>query len=142
MGLTTQYDTENIFAKILRNEVFAVKIFENDTTLSFMDMMPQSDGHVLVIPKTQTTNIFNLQSSTLASLIITVQKIAYAVQQAMRATGIIITQFNGTTAGQTVFHTHFHIIPSYDNSKIKTHNRQMEEQRILEKFAKKIKSHL
>src|SRR4051812_26571646 len=105
------YDPNNIFAKILRGEIPCVKIYEDDKTLSFMDVMPQTDGHCLVIPKEPAENIFELSPEGAASLIATTQKVARAVKKGLSAPGIMLTMLNGAPAGQSVFHVHFHVIP-------------------------------
>ncbi|MEM8988552.1 MAG: HIT family protein [Pseudomonadota bacterium] len=113
MSLNTPYDDDNIFAKILRGEMPSVKVYEDDDVLSFMDVFPQSRGHTLVIPKTKATNLFDLPGEALQTLIARVQTIADAVRKGLEPDGVIVTQFNGADAGQTVFHIHFHIIPRY-----------------------------
>src|SRR5690242_13534167 len=101
------YDRNNIFAKILRGEIPCHKVYEDEHTLAFMDVMPQSDGHTLVIPKYEAENLFELPTAQLQSLIATTQRIAKAAQQAFAADGLMLIQFNGEAAGQTVFHIHF-----------------------------------
>src|SRR5690242_20619819 len=107
------YDPSNIFGRILRGEVPAFKIYEDDATLAFMDVMPQSDGHTLVIPKAAAENIFDLDPAMLGALIRSTQKVAKAVKKAFAPPGIMIAQLNGAGAGQSVFHVHFHVIPRY-----------------------------
>src|SRR3954451_9477474 len=108
------YDPNNIFAKILRGEIPAAKVYEDEHTLAFMDVMPQSEGHTLVIPKTQARNFFDIEPSALANLIVATQRVAKAVQAAFKPDGMRIIQFNEAAAGQTVFHIHFHIVPCYE----------------------------
>jgi len=105
------YDNSNIFAKILRGEIPAHKIYEDDSTLAFLDIMPQADGHTLVIPKEPATDLLSLSEAGAADLIAKVQKIARAVKTALNADGITIFQLNGSAAGQTVGHIHFHVLP-------------------------------
>jgi histidine triad (HIT) family protein len=107
------YDQNNIFAKILRAEIPAIKVYEDDSTLAFMDIMPQADGHVLVIPKEPAVDLLELSDDAAADLIIKVKKIAQAVKSAMNADGITIFQLNGSAAGQTVPHIHFHVLPGH-----------------------------
>ena len=107
------YDSNNIFAKILSGEIPAVKVYEDDRTLAFMDVMPQADGHTLVISKENAENIFDLSPAGAAALMATTQKVAKAVKKGLNTPGIMIAQLNGTPAGQSVFHVHFHIIPQY-----------------------------
>src|SRR5471032_1811291 len=108
------YDPNNIFAKILRGEIPCVKVYENDKTLAFMDVMPQSPGHTLIVPKEAAENILDLSAEGLAAMMATSQKIAKAVKKGLAPDGIVLTQFNGAAAGQTVFHVHFHIIPRHE----------------------------
>ena len=105
------YDSDNIFAKILRSELPCIRVYEDESTLAFMDIMPQADGHTLVIPKEPATDLLSLTPEVAAELIQQVQKIAQAVKTAMKADGITIFQLNGEAAGQTVPHIHFHILP-------------------------------
>ncbi|MBT5030685.1 MAG: HIT family protein [Proteobacteria bacterium] len=105
------YDSQNIFAKILRAENPCNKVYEDDATLAFMDIMPQAPGHTIVIPKEPAMTLFDLSGAGAANLIQVVQRVAAAVKQAMQAEGIMLMQLNGAAAGQTVDHIHFHIIP-------------------------------
>lgn len=105
------YDSNNIFAKILRNEIPCVKVYEDEDTLAFMDIMPQADGHTLVIPKEAAVTIHDLSDYGAANLIKKVKLIAAAVKKGMGAEGITLFQLNGESAGQTVPHMHFHILP-------------------------------
>ena len=121
MSLKGSYDPDNIFAKILRGDMPAVKVYEDDEVLSFMDVFPQTRGHTLVIPKTASRNLLDTDPEVLSDLIQKTQMIARAVEKALNPDGIIITQFNGAPAGQTVFHLHFHIIPRYDDMDMGRH---------------------
>ena len=105
------YDTENVFARILRNELPCVRLFEDAHTLAFMDLMPQSEGHALVIPKEPAETLFELSPDGAAACIRTTQRVAAAIKRAFEVPGMLITQVNGPAAGQTVPHVHFHIIP-------------------------------
>ena len=104
------YDPNNIFAKILRGEVPSVKVYEDDKTLAFMDVMPQADGHTLVISKESAENILELSPDGAAAMITTTQKVAKAVKKGLDAPGIMIFQLNGKPAGQSVFHIHLHVL--------------------------------
>jgi histidine triad (HIT) family protein len=106
------YDDQNIFARILRGELPAIKIYEDDQVLAFMDIMPQADGHALVIPKTPAITLLDLPADAAAYTIQVVQKIAKAIETALDAKGIVLMQLSGVAAGQTVPHVHFHLIPS------------------------------
>ena len=136
------YDSNNIFAKILRGEIPAVKVYEDGKTLAFMDVMPQADGHVLVIPKEAAENVFDLSPGGAAALMATTQKVAKAVKKGMNVMGIMIAQLNGSPAGQSVFHVHFHIIPRSAGADFRLHARQMEAPEKLKAFAEKIKASL
>ena len=104
------YDQENIFAKILRNEANCIKVYEDSKVLAFMDVMPQAPGHTLVIPKFETTDLINLPDEYLDPLLKATRNIAAAIKKVYSPTGVMILQLNGEEAGQTVFHLHFHII--------------------------------
>ena len=134
------YDTNNIFAKILRGEIPAAKVHETEHVLAFMDAMPQSDGHTLVIPKVQARNFFDIEPSALAELIKATQVVARAVKDAFNPDGIRIAQFNEPAAGQTVFHLHFHIIPCYEGTALRAHSREMADAALLAQHAEKIKA--
>ena len=133
------YDSNNIFAKILRTEIPAFSVYEDDATLAFMDVMPQSPGHTLVIPKTQAENLFDLDMSAGAAVLATTQKVAVAVQDAMQADGITLNQFNGPAAGQTVMHFHMHIVPRFADVPLRKHHGDMEDMAVLEGHAAKIR---
>ena len=131
------YDPGNIFARILRGEVPAHKVFEDTHTLAFMDVMPQSEGHTLVIPKCATENLFDLSPESLAATILTTQRVARAVKKAFDAPGIMVGQLNGREAGQSVFHTHFHVVPRYDGIDLRFHARDMADAQVLAGHARK-----
>jgi len=132
------YDSSNIFAKILRGEIPSYKVYEDDHSIAFMDVMPQAPGHTLVLPKQPSRNLLDASPETLAHLIQTVQKVANAVQQAFDADGIYIVQFNEPSAGQTVFHLHFHVIPRHEGTALKPHSGKMEDGAALSENAHKI----
>jgi len=136
------YDNDNIFAKILRGDMPAVSVYEDDATLAFMDVMPQAPGHTLVIPKAAAENLYDLPEAAGAAVLRTVQKLAPAVRDAMGADGIMINQFNGPAAGQTVFHFHMHIVPRYDGVPLRRHTGDMENMELLEEQAAKIRAAL
>jgi histidine triad (HIT) family protein len=117
----SDYDPGNIFGKIIRNEIPAHKVYEDEQVLAMMDIFPQSKGHLLVIPKAPSRNLLDADPATLSAAMPTVQRLARAVQQALRPDGIRIAQFNEAPAGQSVFHLHFHIIPVYDGVPIGRH---------------------
>lgn len=136
------YDDNNIFAKILRGEAPCIKVYEDDRTFSFMDVMPQAEGHTLVIPKAPAENLFDLEPENYAALAQVTQKIALAVKKAIGSPGIMIAQLNGAEAGQTVFHFHNHIIPRWSGLEMKLHAREMADMAELEKQAQKIRAAL
>ncbi len=123
MSLTGSYDSGNIFAKIVRGEAPCVKVYEDAGTLVFMDIFPQSQGHCLVIPKqTEARNITDFPADQLGPLFATVQKVTRAVIAALNPDGVVVQQFNGAPAGQTVFHLHVHIVPRYANLPLQPHH--------------------
>ena len=142
MSLHGQYDPDNIFAKIMRGEMPCVKVYEDDNILSFMDVFPQSKGHTLVIPKAPSRNLLETNAKDIGRIFGSVQRIAKAVETALKPDGITITQFNGAPAGQTVFHTHVHIIPRYDGKALGNHGGDMADMDALKALAEKISAAL
>ncbi|MBN9553793.1 MAG: HIT family protein [Alphaproteobacteria bacterium] len=136
------YDSSNVFAKILRGEIPCVKVFEDDKTLAFMDVMPQAEGHVLVIPKEAAESVLELSPAGAAAMMATTQKIARAVKKSLDAPGIMLAMLNGAPAGQSVFHVHFHIIPRSAGVDMGLHARGMVDPRSLEPVAAKIRAAL
>jgi histidine triad (HIT) family protein len=136
------YAPNNIFAKILRGEIPCVKIYEDDKTLAFLDVMPQAEGHTLVIPKEAAENIFDLSAEGAAALMATTQKVAKAVKKGLNASGVMLTILNGAPAGQSIFHIHFHIIPRNEGIDLGLHARGMVDSKSLEPIAAKIRSAL
>ncbi len=136
------YQKENIFAQILRGEKPCVPVQETEHSLAIMDAFPQSPGHVLVLPKTEVQNLFDISETDLSQLIITVQKLAFAVKKALKPDGIIITQLNGEEAGQTVFHLHWHIIPRYAKNHMAPHGTDEASQANLLNLAEHIRGAL
>ena len=122
MSLDGTYDPGNIFAKILRGEMPSVRVFEDDHVLAFMDVFPQAKGHTLVIPKHSTArNFLEEAPEVIGPLMLGVQRVAKAVRAALKPDGLLITQFNGAPAGQTIFHLHFHIIPRWEGVPVGRH---------------------
>jgi histidine triad (HIT) family protein len=134
------YDPSNIFAKILRGEIPCHRIYEDEHTLAFMDVMPQVDGHCLVIPKVASRNLLDAEPSTLASLMSTVQMVARAAKSAFKAGGVQIRQYNEEAAGQTVFHFHVHILPMSEGQSLRPHTGKMADHAVLAKHAEMITS--
>lgn len=108
------YDSDNIFAKILRGEMPCHKVFENGDTFAFLDIMPRADGHTLVIPKNPSRNLLDVTLEDLSKLMASVQHVGRAAMKAFNAEGLTIQQFNEAAGGQVVFHLHFHILPRHD----------------------------
>jgi histidine triad (HIT) family protein len=136
------YDITNIFAKILRGEVPAHRLYEDAETLAFMDIMPRSDGHALVIPKTPARNMLDASPGQLAACLATAQRIARAQLIAFAAHGITLQQFNEPAGGQVVFHLHYHVIPRYNGINLRPHTGAMEKPEILLAHADKIRAAL
>jgi histidine triad (HIT) family protein len=136
------YDRNNVFARILRGEIPAHKICEDEHTLAFMDVMPQSDGHALVIPKAEAESLFDLPAPALEATILTTQRVARAVKKAFDAPGVMIAQLNGRAAGQSVFHIHFHVVPRYDGLDLRFHARDMADPVMLADHAARVRAAL
>jgi histidine triad (HIT) family protein len=133
------YDSNNIFARIIRGEIPSIKVLEDEHALAFMDIMPWSDGHTLVIPKFAATNVFDAPPDGLAVLIQRTQIVARAVQQAFQPDGLRLVQNNAPGAGQTVFHLHFHIVPCYDGVPLRIHSPVMADPAVLREHAERIR---
>jgi len=132
------YDPNNIFAKIVRGEAPAFKVYEDAHTIAFMDIMPQAEGHTLVIPKEHAESIFDLSPEGAASLIKATQKVAAAVKEVTKAPGLMLAQLNGSAAGQSVLHIHFHIIPRSGGIDLRLHAREKADFEKLKALASKI----
>jgi histidine triad (HIT) family protein len=136
------YDPSNVFAKILRGELPCEKVYEDERTFAFMDIMPRADGHVLVIPKNPSRNLLDIALDDLAAVHVTAQKIARAVKRAMDADGITIQQFNEPAGGQVVFHMHVHVLPRWDGVALRPHTGQMAPNEVLAEHAARIQAAL
>jgi histidine triad (HIT) family protein len=136
------YDRNNVFARILRGEIPAHTVWEDAHTLAFMDVMPQADGHALVIPRVEAENIFELPPESLAATMLTTQRVARAVQKAFDAPGVMIAQLNGAAAGQSVFHVHFHVLPRHAGLELRFHARGMADPGLLAEHAKRVRAAL
>lgn len=136
------YDPDNVFAKILRGDMPAHKVYEDADTFAFMDIMPRGDGHCLVIPKKPSRNILDVEPANLSAVAATTQKLARAVMKAFSADGVTVQQFNEAAGGQVVFHLHVHIIPRFEGVSLKPHTGQMEDQAVLAANAEKIRAAL
>jgi histidine triad (HIT) family protein len=134
------YDPDNIFAKILRGEIPCVKVYEDTKALAFMDVMPEADGHVLVIPKEGAENILDLSPDGMTAMMAVTQKVAKAVDKALAPDGILLKQYNRAAAGQSIFHVHVHIVPRWEGVEMAPHGKVMVEAETLEPIAAKIRS--
>ena len=135
------YDPQNIFAKILRGEIPCARVYEDDDTLAFMDIMPRVDGHVLVIPKTPCRNILDASPEQIAAVMATVQKISRAVMKAFEAPGVTLQQFNEAAGGQEVFHLHVHVLPRHPGQRLRPPG-VMAERDVIEANAERIRAAL
>ncbi len=144
MTLHAPYDPENIFARILRGDLPCVKVFEDEVTLAFMDVFPQAEGHTLVVPKhVQSRHLLDLPETVVGAYFERVQKIARAVEAGLKPDGVVVVQYNGAPAGQTVFHLHVHIIPRRDGEAFGRHGGgQMAQPAALELIAARIRAQL
>lgn len=132
------YDPANIFARILRGELPCIRVCEDEATLAFMDIMPQSDGHVLVIPKEPAETLLDLSPEAAAACIRSTRRLARAVSKAFAVPGVLVAQLNGAAAGQTVPHIHFHVIPRNEPGSLRPHAAAMEDADKLKGFAARI----
>jgi len=135
------YDDQNIFAKILRGEIPCFKVYEDDDTLCFMDIMPRSDGHCLVIPKTPCRNMLDATPEQLAACMKTVNLVGNACMEAFEADGITLMQFSEAAGGQEIFHLHFHIHPRHEGRPLRPAGQQGDMEAIAA-HAEKIKAAL
>lgn len=136
------YDPQNIFAKILRGEIPSHKVYEDEDTLAFMDVMPQVDGHVLVIPRAPSRGLLDADPTVLARTMAVVQKVAAAASKALAADGFQIRQYNEPAGGQTVFHLHFHILPMREGQGLRPHSGKMADHAVLARHAEMIRQAL
>lgn len=137
MTSSPSYDPENIFAKILRGDLPCHKVYEDDRSMAFLDIMPRADGHALVIPKAPSRNILDIEPDDLQHLILVVQKVARAVKQAFGGDGTTVSQFSEAAGGQVVFHTHFHVIPRHDGVELRAPG-TMADNAVLAEHARKL----
>ncbi len=134
------YDESNVFAKILRGELPAYRVYETDRVLAFMDVMPRGEGHSLVVPKAKARNILDVDPEELGDLMKAVQIVAKASKKAFDAGGVTIQQFNESAGGQVVFHLHVHVIPRFEGVPMKPHTGQMEKPEVLAGHAEKLRA--
>ncbi|MEM9318749.1 MAG: HIT family protein [Pseudomonadota bacterium] len=135
------YDNDNVFAKILRGELPSERVYDDDHTMCFMDIMPRADGHCLVIPRTAARNVLDANAAQLAACLATVQKVSRAALDAFEAEGITLQQFNEAAGGQEVFHLHFHILPRHPGQPLRPPGK-MEEPEVIKANAEKLRAAL
>ncbi|MEX6507638.1 HIT family protein [Jiella sp. M17.18] len=138
----TAYDDGNIFSKIIKGEIPSEKLYEDANAVAIMDIMPQTRGHCLVIPKAPSRNLLDASDETLSAVMPLVAKLARAAKAAMQADGVRIAQFNEPAAGQTVFHLHFHILPMYEGVELDLHSNRSADKAALAEQAEKIRAAL
>lgn len=136
------YDPGNIFGKILRGEIPSHRIYEDQSVIAFMDVMPQGPGHCLVVPRAPSRNLLDADAAELGPLFTAVQRVARAVKTAFDADGVVIMQFNEPASGQTVYHLHVHVIPRFEGVALKPHTGEMEKPEVLAANADKIRAAL
>ncbi|MGJ0509274.1 MAG: HIT family protein [Methylocystis sp.] len=134
--MAAAYDPNNIFGKILRGEVPAHKVYEDDMALAFMDIMPRAEGHVLVIPKAGSRNLLDVSPDTLGELMKRVQHVAKALQAAFQADGLTLHQFNESAGGQVIYHLHFHLLPRWDGVSLRPPGTMADNEKLAEQAAK------
>jgi histidine triad (HIT) family protein len=134
----TAYDPQNPFAKILRGEFPCYKVYENDHVLAFLDIMPRSGGHTLVIPKSPARNILDITPEDFAHVARAAHKIAAASMKAFKADGITVQQFNEPAGGQVVFHLHMHVMPRHNGIALLPPASRKEDAKVLEENAAKL----
>lgn len=143
MSLDGTYDDANIFAKIVRGEIPSAKVFEDDDVLAFMDAFPQSKGHCLVISKTsKARNLLEVEADVLIKVMAAVQRLTRAARKALNPDGVVVTQFNGAPAGQTIFHLHVHVIPRFEGEALGRHGGGMADPAELQALAAQIRAAL
>ncbi|MGP9821266.1 HIT family protein [Salinarimonas sp. NSM] len=138
----TAYDPSNVFAKILRGEMPAHRVWEDEATLAFMDIMPRGDGHVLVVPKVPCRNLLDAPPEALAAVMTTAQKVARAAMTALGADGVTVQQFNESAGGQVVFHLHVHVIPRFAGVPLRPHTGEMADNDTLAGLASRIRDEI
>ena len=136
------YDPGNIFAKILRGELPSHRVYDDGEVIAFMDVMPQGNGHTLVLPKAPSRNLLDADPTTLGPLLRATQKVAKAVKRAFDADGVTVIQFNEPASGQTVYHLHVHVIPRFEGVALRPHTGAMEKPEVLAANAEKIRKAL
>ncbi len=136
------YDKDNIFARIIRGEIPCHKVYEDADTLAFMDIMPQAEGHTLVVPKRAGEDVFTTPPESLAAAIRTAQRVARAIREVFSPPGVMLAQLNGAAAGQSVFHLHFHVIPRHAGKDLGIHAASQADPAVLAEQAARIRAAL
>ena len=136
------YDPQNIFAKMLRGEIPCIKLYEDEATLAFMDIMPRADGHVLAIPKSPARNLLDVDAATLAAMAPAITRLSRAIVAATGADGLTMQQFSEAAGGQVVFHLHVHLLPRWNGVSLRPHTGTMANKEDLEAMAAKIRAAL
>ncbi len=134
--MSAAYDPNNIFGKILRGEIPAHKVYEDEVALAIMDIMPRAEGHVLVIPKENSRNLLDVSPATLAELVKRVQHVAKALTKAFGAEGLTLHQFNESAGGQVIYHLHFHLLPRWDGVALRPPGTMADNARLAEQAEK------
>ncbi|AIL33374.1 HIT family protein [Basilea psittacipulmonis] len=136
------FDPNNIFSKIIRNEIPSFKIYEDEFTVAIMDIMPESKGHTLVITKSPAPTLFDLDNQSLIACMNTVKKIAPVLMEVTRADGLQLKQYNFDAGGQTIFQVHFHLVPCYEGKKLNRHAQENVNKQEIEAIAEELKLRL
>ncbi|MGE7024036.1 HIT family protein [Solibacillus cecembensis] len=103
-----------LFCKIIDGQIPSLKVYEDEHVFAFMDIMPLTKGHTLLIPKTHCRDLFEMPEDVARNLYAAAPKVANAIKTAFNPVGMNTVNNNGAAAGQTVFHYHLHLIPRYD----------------------------
>ena len=140
MDRAAVYESDNIFARILRGELPCHKVFEDDVALAFLDIMPRASGHTLVIPKTPARGLIDMPTAALGPFVERVQTVSRAVMKGMEAEGLTLQQFNEAAGGQVVFHLHFHVMPRWEGVRLRPHTGELEPQDVLRGNAARIRA--
>ncbi|MCP5425945.1 MAG: HIT family protein [Gammaproteobacteria bacterium] len=131
-----------IFCKIVSGAIPAIKVYEDEQTLAFMDINPASDGHSLIISKDHYENLLEIEEGALTAVMLTTQRLARAIKKALKPDGMRVSQFNGAAAGQTVFHYHAHIVPYHQGDKLGSHGRGPGDPEVIKQIAAQIRDAL
>jgi len=136
--MTAHHSDNCLFCKIIAGDIPSIKLYEDDRTYVFMDIMPQTHGHHLVIPKYHSSDFLDLPIEWAQDCLATAQKMATAAKAGLESDGVRIMQFNGSAAGQTVFHYHIHVMPVNEGEQMALHARDMQKPEVLQPIADKI----